>query len=188
MKKISLLIILLCGLLQIHAQNNEVEIYIVHSDSILKGTVLSNSSDSIILQTDSVTFVSFSKNDLEGRDLAVSKEIKKLKKRLLRKEQSVTSSFSDNVPGSYQIKHGQKTKGYIMAGLAVVSIAGALVVTPVWVIVSGLKGLILLVGIVDGIVGSIALYGISTIWSKTDQYFTAKKIVNNRYYYTGNKF
>lgn len=189
MKPILFTLFFLCFLFQTQAQvqNNQVEIYIVHNDSILQGTIVSSTTDSITLQLDSVSYISFAKNEMEGKDLAVSQEVKKLRKRLIKETYNVKSPFAD-FPGSYQIKYSQKTKGYIMAGIATVGIASAVIVTPVWVAVNGLKGLVLLFGTTAGVLGALAIYGTAVFWSKIDQYYTIKKLINNRYYYTGTKY
>ena len=187
MKKMLFILVVICFASQVYAQSNEVQVYIVHSDSILNGRIVQNSADSITLQIDRVSFVSFSKSELQGRDLAVSKEIKGLRKRLLKKESNIKSPFAD-FPGIYQIKHGDKTKGYIRVGLASVSIAGALIATPIWVAANGFSGLTLVLGIFDGVAASVSLYAITTFWSKIDQYKATKKIIKNRYYYTGTNF
>ncbi|MGC3978554.1 MAG: hypothetical protein QM751_10195 [Paludibacteraceae bacterium] len=184
MKKIYSLYILFCILFQVNAQKNQVEVYSVQTDSVLKGTIVYNSPDSITLKTDTSTFISFAKTELQGRDLAVSKEIKDLRKRLLKKNNNIKLPFAD-FPGTYQIKHGDKIKGYIMVGFACISIAGALVATPIWIAANGLSGLTLFFGIFVGVSTSVSIYAISTFWSKIDQYKATKKIINNRYYYIG---
>lgn len=190
MKRTIFLFFLLSFLIPTIAQNNETEIYVVHSDSIIKGKIVENSVDSIKLMLDSATCVSFAKNELQGRDLPVSKEIKKLKVKLIRNERMKEYSYF-KFPGVNSIKHGNKIRGYIIAGLATVSILGILVVTPVFIGIAsaqGLYGLFILLESSAIFGSSGALYGIALMWNNTEIYLARNKRVNNRYYYMGTKF
>ena len=81
MRTTLLLITLLTFFLQVKSQGTDVEIYLMQNNLIVKGKLLESSNDSIRIMVDSVTTIAFAKSELEGKELAVSKEVNKFQKR-----------------------------------------------------------------------------------------------------------
>lgn len=188
MKKTVFVLFVLCFIFQfqIQAQSNEVEVYIVHSDSILKGAVINSTQDSLTIQMDSATFISFAKTELQGRDLAVSKEIKKFQKKILRAK--LKEDWLTEYPGKYLIKNGQRTKGYIILGLEAISL--------ITVCVAGCGLIYSLIRFSTGAViansiilsSSVAVNSGASLWYLHYKYKKEKQKVDNRYYYTGTRY
>ena len=82
MKKVLIISLFLTFLFQVKSQNTEVEIYMVQSNTIVKGTVVASSTDSLSIRVDSLNSLTFAKSELEGRDFPVSKEVKRLRRKL----------------------------------------------------------------------------------------------------------
>jgi len=187
MKKVLILSLFLALLLQAKSQNTEVEIYRIQNNSIVKGTVVENSSDSLRIRVDSVTTLAFAKSELEGKELPVSKEVKKLRKKLMRDESKETMRL---YPGIYQMRNGEKVKGKIMFALANIAIIGAVGFLVIfYVVVAANPGFLgLFIGFNHAsfvLLPSLIISGSSRIWSTSDQLHRIKKMVNNRYYYRG---
>lgn len=186
MKKILILSLFISLIFHIKAQEDEVEIYLVQSNTIVKGMIEANTSDSLHVKVDSLHILAFAKSKLEGIDLPVSKEIKKLRRKLISNESYKTLRF---FPGIYQIRNGDKVKGKIIFALA--SIGVLAFITSGGIIIVGLatlKGIELLVAALDAFFvfgSSAAFWGSAKIWNDIDQLHRIKKIVNNRYYYRG---
>jgi len=186
MKKVLILSLFLALLFQAKSQNTEVEIYRIQNNSIVKGTVVENSSDSLRIRVDSVTTLAFAKSELEGKELPVSKEVKKLRKKLMRDESKETMRL---YPGIYQMRNGEKVKGKIMFVVASIGILGVFVSGGILLVgLSTVKGLGALVYIIEAFIGfeaSTLFYGIGNMWSLFDHWHTIKKLVESRYYYRG---
>jgi len=187
MKKILVLLLFIAILFQAKAQNTEVEIYLVQSNSIVKGTIEANTSDFLRVRVDSLHTLSFAKTELEGRELPMSKEIKTLRKSLIKSE---SSKIFNSFPGIYQMQHGEKPKGKIMLVLTCIGLVGVLVSGGVYLVgFATLKGLefIACVGKAFLIFAPSAAVALVTFnWSLFDKLQQVKKTVNNRYYYRGN--
>ncbi len=98
MRTTMLLFTLLTFFLQVKSQDSEVEIYLMQNNSIVKGKLLESSNDSVRIMVDSVTTLAFAKSELEGKELPVSKEVNKFRKKLMRKESiKIMNAF----PGIY---------------------------------------------------------------------------------------
>ncbi|NDP22891.1 MAG: hypothetical protein GZ091_17705 [Paludibacter sp.] len=111
MRSIMLLLTFLTFCLQVKSQDSEVEIYLMQNNSIIKGKLLESSNDSVRISVDSVTIFAFAKSELEGKELPVSKEVNKFRKKLMRNE---SNKISNSFPGIYQIRNGETAKGKIM--------------------------------------------------------------------------
>jgi len=186
MKKVLILSLFLVFLLQAKSQNAEVEIYMVQSKTIVRGTVEESTSDSLRIRVDSVTTLAFAKTELEGKELPVSKEVKKLKRKLIRDE-SIIHYFE--FPGIYQIQHGNKTIGKIIFALYVIGIVGILTSGGIYIVgLATLRGLELLGCLVKALfvfMPSTMLGLIGTNWSIINRSLRIQKMVNSRYYYRG---
>ena len=102
-----LLFTLLTFFLQVKSQDSETEIYLMQNNSIVKGKLLESSNDSVRIMVDSVTTITFAKSELEGKELPVSKEVNKFRKRLMRNE---SNEIRNSYPGIYQIRNGENNK------------------------------------------------------------------------------
>jgi hypothetical protein len=187
MKKVLILSLFMSFLFQAKSQNAEVEIYRIKNNSIVKGTVVGNSSDSLRIRVDSLHTLAFAKTELEGREIPVSKEIKKLRRKLLRDE---NISHYVQFPGIYQMQHGEKVKGKIMfalASIAIIGAVGSLVIF--YVVVAANPGFLgLFIGFNHAafvLFPSLIISESTRIWSTSNQLHRIKKMVNNRYYYRG---
>ena len=121
MRTAMLLFTFLTFFLQVKSQDSEVEIYLMQSNSIVKGKLLECSNDSVRIMVDSVTTMAFAKSELEGKELPVSKQVNKFRKKLMRKE---SSEIRNSYPGIYQIRNGETTKGKIMFGVTTLGLIG----------------------------------------------------------------
>ena len=187
MRTTMLLFTFLAFFLQVKSQESEVEIYIMQNNSIVKGKLLQSSDDSVRIMVDSVTTLAFAKSELEGKELAVSKEVTKFRKKLMRKE---CNKISNSYPGIYQIRNGETTKGKIMFVITTLGIIGAItsgvVFVTVLISIQGLYGgLVAFVKSMYVLIPSFALLGVGSGWSKGDKYKLIEKKVKNRYYYRG---
>ena len=189
MKKILLLITILTSFLQVKSQ--EIEIYLMQNNNILHGKLLESSDDSIRIRVDSLNTFAFAKSELEGKDLPVSKRVKKFRKALIRKESQKSMHL---FPGIYQIRNEETTKGRIMYVISTLGIVGVISSGIVFVaIISSIPGLYgLLVAFADSVIvlaASTTLWFANKVWTSVDILKTIGKNVNNRYYYQGlNKF
>ncbi len=191
MKKILILSIFIAFLFHAKAQNSEVEIYLVQSNTIVKGIIIeANDSDSLHLQVDSLHTLVFSKTELEGIDFPVSKEVKKLRRKLMSNESYKTLRL---FPGIYQIRNGEKVKGKIIFALASIGVLAFVTSGGIFIVgLATVKGLELLFGPVIYaffVYASAALFWNSAkMWSDIDNQLRIKKVVNSRYYYRGEVF
>jgi hypothetical protein len=185
MRKLLLLLTFLTFILQVKSQDSEIEIYLMQTNSIVKGKLLECSVDSICIMVDSLTNIAFAKSELEGRELPVSKELSKFRNKLIRKE---SIKIGNSFPGIYQLRNGELTKGKIMLTLSAIGLIGVLTSGVVFVAVinaaPGLYGVFAALaksGIV--FVTSMPFVGISSGWSAGDRYKSIERMVNNRYYF-----
>ena len=187
MKTTMLLFTFLTFFLQVKSQNSDVEIYLMQNNSIVKGKLLQSSNDSVRIMVDSVTTLAFAKSELEGKELPVSKEVNKFRKKLMRNESiEIRNSF----PGIYQIRNGETSKGKIMFGITTLGLIGLIssgvVFVAILTTVPGLYGV--LVAFSNSIIifaTSSGLLGVGSGWSTGDKFKTIEKKVKNRYYYRG---
>ena len=187
MRTFMLLFTFLMFFLQVKSQDSEIEIYLMQNNSIVKGKLLESSKDSIRVMVDSLNTLAFAKSELEGKELPVSKEVKKFRKKLIRNEAINAMSL---YPGIYQIRNGKKTIGKIMFGLSTLGIMGT--------IASGVVFAVVLTS-VPGLYGALAALGYSLIvlsssavlwtagfgWSMTNTSMKITNKVKNRYYFSG---
>ncbi|MBP1637595.1 MAG: hypothetical protein H6Q18_384 [Bacteroidetes bacterium] len=187
MKKVLIISLFLICIFQARSQNTEVELYLVQCNSIVKGTLEESSGDSLRIRVDSLHTLAYAKTELEGNDLPVSNDVKKLRRELIRNEYSKTRAL---FPGIYQIRNGAKVKGKIIFVLVTIGIIG--VVGSVGVYAAGLA-------VADGLLGlfstatntmlvlapSAVLSAGSKIWDLSDQHRSIKNRVNSRYYFRG---
>ena len=191
MKKVIIIAFFLALLFQVKSQNTEVEIYMMQSNTIVKGTVEASSSDSLRIRVDSLHTLVFAKTELEGPELPVSKEVKKLRRRLIRKEiKYENSGLMFMIPGIYQMQHGEKVKGKVMLALAGIGILGAVASLVVfYVVIAANPGFLgLIIGLDNALfvlIPSIIISEFSRMWSVNNQLNRIKKIVNSRYYFRG---
>lgn len=190
MRTTLLLITLLTFFLQVKSQGTDVEIYLMQNNLIVKGKLLESSNDSIRIMVDSVTTIAFAKSELEGKELAVSKEVNKFQKKLMRNE---SNEIRNTYPGIYQIRNGETTKGKIMFGITTLGLIGLISSGVVFVavltanpelfgvLVAFVKSMIVLIP-------SLAFLGVGSGWSTGDRYKRIEKKVKNRYYYRGKIF
>ena len=188
MTKMYTILVLLLITMQVKAQQNEVEIYMVQSNTIVKGEVKANTSDSFYVKVDSLHTLAFAKSELEGIDLPISKEIKKLCRKLIINEMNKTRKL---FPGIYQMRNGDKLKGkfiFVLASIGVLTfitsggilIVGLATVKDIGVIFVMLESFIVYAS-------SVVIWGSAKIWNDFDNMLQLKKMVNSRYYYTGNE-
>ena len=174
------------NLLTAKAQNKEVEIYLLQSNTIVKGAIEEDSGDSLHVKVDSLHTLAFAKSEMEGLDLPVSGEVKKIRRKLISNESYRTLRL---FPGIYQIRNGEKVKGKIIFALA--SIGVLIFVASVGIVFVGLatlKGIDLIVlalGTSFVFVPSAPFWLAAKIWTDIDRIHHIKKKVYNRYYYTG---
>ena len=188
MKKILIISLFLAFLFQAKSQNAEVEIYMVENNTIVKGTIEENSGDSLRIRVDSLHTLAFAESELEGEELPVSKEVKSLKRKLIRDESIMHYlEFS----GIYQIEHGKIIIGKIMFALVCIGIVGILASGGIYIVgLATLKGLELLGCVIDALfvfMPSAMLSLVGTNWSIMDRSLRIQKMVNSRYYYRGEK-
>lgn len=186
MNKILILLILNVLLLTVKAQNKEVEIYVVQSNTIVKGIIEANNGDSLYLKADSLHTLAFAKSELEGIDLPVSKEVKKLRRKLISNESYRTFRL---FPGIYQMRNGEKVKGKIIFALASIGVLTFITSGGIFIVgLATLKGIDLLVAALEAFfvfAPAFAFWGTAKTWNDIDQIQHIKKKVYNRYYYTG---
>jgi len=188
MKKILILALFVAFIFQAKSQNAEVEIYMVQSKTIVRGTIETNTNDSLRIRVDSLHTLAFAKSELEGKELPVSKEVKKLRKKLMRDESRKTMRL---YPGIYQMRNGEKVKvkGKIMFALASIGVLAFITSGGIFIVgLATLKGIELLVVTLEAFfvyVPSLVFWGSAKMWNDFDQLLRVKKIVNNRYYYRG---
>ena len=187
MKKVLIISLFLTFLFQVKSQNTEVEIYMVQSNTIVKGTVVASSTDSLSIRVDSLNSLTFAKSELEGRDFPVSKEVKRLRRKLAISE---SEKLPDSFPGIYQIRKGQILKGGIMFILTSAGIIG--VVASGGVFIAGLASVQGLWSLFTLAADSFMIFAPSILflesgifWSGIDRLYRIKKMLNNRYYYLG---
>jgi len=184
MKTFILLFTFLAFFIQVKSQDAEIEIYLMQNNTIVKGKLLKSSDDSVRIVVDSLNTMAFAKSELEGKDLPVSKEVKKLRIKLMRKESKKPMSL---FPGIYQIRNGD-TKGKIMfifSGIGLIgAISSAVVFVVVLTTVPGLYGV--LVAVAKSLItfaASAVFWSVGNIWSLGDISKKIEKKVKNRYYY-----
>jgi len=187
MKKVLIISLFLTFLFQVKSQNTEVEIYIVQSNAIVKGRVVASSSDSLSIMVDSLNSLTFAKSELEGRDFPVSKEVKRLRRKLANSE---NKKLPNSFPGIFQISKGQILKGGLMFILTSAGIIG--VVASGGVFIAGLASVQGLWSLFTLSADSFMIFAPSVlslesgiIWSGIERLYRIKRMVNNRYYYLG---
>ena len=173
--------------IHVQSQETEIEIYLMQNNSTVKGKLLESSNDSVRIMVDSLNTLVFAKSELEGKELPVSKEVKKFCRKLMRKESRKTMN---SFPGIYQIRNGEIKKGQIMFVISTIGVIGAISSTVVLVVVlstnPGLWGVIVAVGkSAIAFVASLAFWAVGDGWSLGDISKKIEKKVKNRYYYTG---
>jgi len=136
---------------------------------------------------DSANILAFAKSELEGKELPVSKEVKKFRFKLMRDE---SKKAMNSIPGMYQIRNGEKTKGKIMFVLSTLGLIGLISSGIVFVVVltanPGLYGvLVAFVKSITVFAVSIAFLGVGSGWLSGDRFKQIEKKVKNRYYYCG---
>ena len=182
-----ILLALLGFFIQVQSQETEIEIYLMQNNFIVKGKILESSNDSVLIMVDSLNTMVFAKSELEGKELPVSKEVKKFRRKLMRKESRKTMNL---FPGIYQIRNGEIKKGQIMFVLSTIGVIGAISSGVVYVVLlSTVPGLW---GVMVAVSRSLIVFATSTIfwsvgnvWSSGDMSKKIEKRVKNRYYYTG---
>ncbi len=188
MRTAALIISFLTIFIDAKSQNSEVEIYLMQDDSILKGQLLEYKTDSVLVVVDSLNMFVLAKVDLEGKDLPVSKEVKKFQRKLMRSESKKVMHL---FPGIYQIRNGEEVKGKIMLALSAAGAIGAVSSGVVFVVILttasfGPFSVIAAIGTSIVVFASAAvLWAVGSVWSMGD---ISKKIehrVKNRYYYRG---
>lgn len=184
MRTFILLLTVLAFFIQVKSQNEEIEIYLMQNNSIVKGKLLKSSDDSVRIIVDRLNTMAFAKSQLEGKDLPVSKEVKKLRLKLMRNESKKPMSL---FPGIYQIRTGD-TKGKIMFIFSSIGVIGAISSAVVFVVVlttiPGLYGV--LVAVAKSLItfaASATFWSVGNIWSLGDISKKIEKKVKNRYYY-----
>jgi len=182
-----LLFTFLTFFLQVKSQDSEVEIYLMQNNLIVKGKLLESSNDSVRIMVDSVTTLAFAKSELEGKELPVSKEVNKFRKKIMRKE---SNKISNSFPGIYQIRNGETTKGKIMFVITTIGIIGVISAGVVFVVVlsaiPGLYGgLVAFAKSIFVFATSFAFLGVGSGWSTGDRFKIIEKKAKNRYYYRG---
>ncbi|MDX9845547.1 MAG: hypothetical protein RBT74_01080 [Tenuifilaceae bacterium] len=188
MRTAALIISFLTIILHSKSQNSEVEIYLMQSDSILKGQLLEYTTDSVLVVVDSLNTFVLAKVDLEGKDLPLSNEVKKFQRKLMRGESKKVMNL---FPGIYQIRNGEEVKGKIMLALSAAGAIGAVSSGVVFVVILttasfGPFSVIAAIGTSIVVFASAAVLWVAgSVWSMSD---ISKKIehrVKNRYYYRG---
>lgn len=181
--------------IQVKAQETKVEIYDVSGNTLITGVVTDSIGDSIYVQTDKSVLIAFAKVDMQGLNYGVSKEIKKLQRKLVRNE---NRQRQFEFPGNYQMLNGELTKakiihiltkfGYVCAivGGCLVGISGGAFLAAALV---SSESIVLWGGIFTGSLYTF-LGGLTTIsgialWSVIDKNAAIQSRVKNRYYYTG---
>jgi len=187
MRTYLLLLTFLMFFLQVKSQDSEIEIYLMQNNSIVKGKLLESSKDSIRVMVDSLNTLAFAKSELEGKELPVSKEVKKFRKKLIRNEAINAMSL---YPGIYQIRNGKKTIGKIMFGLSTLGIMGTIASGVVFAVVltsvPGLYGALAALGYsLIGLSSSAVLWTAGFGWSMTNTSMKITNKVKNRYYFSG---
>ena len=186
MRKIIIISLFLLFIFQAKSQKAEVEIYSTQNNTIVKGTIEENSGDSIRIRVDSLHTLAFAKTELEGKELPVSNEVKKLRRKLISYE---SINHRMEFPGVYQIEHNKILIGKIMIALVGIGIVGILTSGGIYIVgLATLKGLDFLICAIDALfvfMPSAMLGLVGTNWSLIDRTLRIQKIVNDRYYYRG---
>lgn len=187
MRTTMLLFTFLIFILQVKSQDSEIEIYLMQNDSIIKGRLLESSKDSVRIMVDSLNTLAFAKSELEGKELPVSKEVKKFRIQRMRNESKQSMNL---FPGIYQIRNGEITKGKIMFVISTIGIIGPISSCVVFVVVlSAIPGLYgVLIAFSTSVIvfaASITLWFIGKLWSSVNILKKNEHKVNNRYYYRG---
>lgn len=182
-----ILLALLGFFIQVQSQETEIEIYLMQNNFIVKGKILESSNDSVLIMVDSLNTMVFAKSELEGKELPVSKEVKKFRRKLMRKESRKTMNL---FPGIYQIRNGEIKKGQIMFVLSTIGVIGAISSGVVYVVllstVPGLWGVMVAVSrSLIVFAASTIFWSVGNVWSSGDMSKKIEKKVKNRYYYTG---
>lgn len=185
MRTLILLFTFLTFFLQVKSQDSEIEIYLMQNNSIVKGKLLEGSNDSVRIMVDSLNTLVFAKSELEGKELPVSKEVKKFRIKLMRDEFKKTMYL---FPGIFQIRHGETTNGKIMFGLSTLGIIGVISSGVVFVLIlaanPGLYGVFVAVeNFLIVFATSIVLFDVGSIWSRVNMNKKIEKKIKNRYYY-----
>jgi len=196
MKKMLILFMVCFQLNQLNAQETKVEIYDVSSNTLITGIVTDSIGDTIFVLTDQQEILAFAKSGMQGLNYGVSNEIKKLQRALIRAE---TSLHFRDIPGKYQIKKGEFTKGKILKlitytgmGCFVTGGTGAIIGLPLMLFaaiggaydMAKIGGTVFLGSLYVFVAGMIIM-GVAALWTHIE--FT-KDVVNkvkNRYYYSG---
>jgi hypothetical protein len=196
MKQILIIVILLIQFVAANAQDTKIEIYDVSSNSIITGFVTDSKGDSIYVQTDKSEIIAFAKSDMQGLNYGVSKEIKKLQRKLVQNEIRLSHL---EFPGNYQMKNGKHTKGkimYILAKTGIISLTiggiGMAIGLPVWIFavvgnaitIVEISGAIF-IGSLYALVAGNAIGSGSALWNVFDRIIEVESKVRNRYYYVG---
>jgi len=187
MKKVLIISLFLTFLFQVKSQNTEVEIYMLQSNTIVKGTVEESSSDSLRIRVDSLHTLVFAKSELEGKELPVSKEVKSLKRKLFINQARMEREI---IPGMYQIRNGERKKGEIMLVLVGIGCVGVVATFGVFVVgLASLNGFLSLLALVPNVgivlLPTLIISSGVQFWSMYDHWHNIKKLVNSRYYYRG---
>ncbi len=187
MKKLAVVFVLLLLGVAIFAQDQKLEIYLVAEGRVISGVLTGDRNDSLFFDIDEAGQIAFAKSELEGMDLGVSKETKKLQKTLIRAES--TGMFKE-FPGMRQYRKGEKVKGGTIAGFTYAGL-GLMVITIgewIWrmVHISSLGEAIFSLFpnpylLVSGILISMG----ALVWNHTDLTVKLVKEVKNRYYFVG---
>jgi len=195
MKQILIIVLLLLQFISTKAQDTKVEIYNVSSNSIITGFVTDSIGDSIYVQTDKSELIAFAKVDMQGLNYGVSKEIKKLQRKLVRNE-IIQRQFESS--GVYQMQNGEMRKGEIMYlltkfGYICAFVSGCLVgISGGAFLVAALTASESIVLLGEIFIGSFYTFlgGLTTgsgvaLWSDFDKNAAIQSKIKNRYYYTG---
>jgi hypothetical protein len=196
MRAIFILLVVLIQLNLLNAQEVKVDIYLVSEHVIITGVVTDSIGDSIVILTDKHETLAFAKSGMQGLNYGVSKELKKLQLQLIRDE---TKLHFREIPGKYQIKKGEHTKGKILYLIAYAGIGcfvaggtGAIIGLPTLmyasiagaVKIAEIGGVIFLGSLQVFLAGMITL-GVAGLWTQYEITKDAVARVKNRYYYTG---
>jgi len=195
MRKKTILLFLLIQLISVNAQNNEIEIYNISTNTLITGIVTDSIGDSIYVQTDKNELIAFAKVEMQGLNYGVSQETKKLQRKLIRNE---IRQRQFEYPGFFQMQNDEVRKGKIIYfltkfGNICAFVGGCLVViSGGTILVAALvasESIVLWGGIFTGALYAF-LGGLTTssgvaLWSVIDKNAAIKLKIKNRYYFSG---